>query len=349
MLSTKVAEEIRGRISGGNLGPGDCVPSERELSRTMGVSRVTARSGLNRLVREGLLRREPGRGYFLRAEGAAAPGRAGGSALVFAHSRPAEDMGSGEHSRIWAGAREEAARAGRAVMVFPVGGPVVGPAQAAELAGAAAGVICDHGDDGSLRALLDAGLPVVRVHFPFGSGLVDAVTQDNLGGIGAAVEHLAGRGHRRVAFLDVSGRLRAQGEAGTAEQRLAGYLLARVRLGLEEGPGLVVPVGDDAPGALSRVVAAGATAVVCPYGGIWVEAREGVDLPRDFGVVVWRTPRADGDDEWPSHLTWSREQMGREAARRLLLRLERPELEPVGVLIPTRFVDRGTGGRGPGK
>jgi DNA-binding LacI/PurR family transcriptional regulator len=39
--------------------------------------------------------------------------------------------------------------------------------------------------------------------------------------------------------------------------------------------------------------------------------------------------------------------MGREAARRLLLRLDRPDADPATLVIPAQLVDRGTGGRGP--
>jgi len=47
------------------LGVGDAIPSERQLSSTLGVSRPTVRAALDELVREGLLVRRHGSGTFV--------------------------------------------------------------------------------------------------------------------------------------------------------------------------------------------------------------------------------------------------------------------------------------------
>jgi DNA-binding LacI/PurR family transcriptional regulator len=64
--------------------------------------------------------------------------------------------------------------------------------------------------------------------------------------------------------------------------------------------------------------------------------------------VVWGDPPPGREASFPTSVTWSKEQMGREAARRLLLRLSRSDVERATIIIPTEIVDRGTGGRGPG-
>jgi len=66
-------------------------------------------------------------------------------------------------------------------------------------------------------------------------------------------------------------------------------------------------------------------------------------------VVLWGADQLRGEEELPTYVTWSKEQMGREGVRRLLLRMNRQSVEPAAIVIPAQLVDRGTGGRGPGR
>ena len=59
---------IRGLIEAGELGPGRRLPSERTLAQELGASRTTIRLVLVRLVAEGVIRSEHGRGYFVNAD-----------------------------------------------------------------------------------------------------------------------------------------------------------------------------------------------------------------------------------------------------------------------------------------
>ncbi|MEX3007765.1 GntR family transcriptional regulator [Hoeflea sp. TYP-13] len=53
---------IRNKIYGGELTPGDLVPSEQDLTFEFGISRITAKRALNELADAGLVIRERGRG-----------------------------------------------------------------------------------------------------------------------------------------------------------------------------------------------------------------------------------------------------------------------------------------------
>jgi DNA-binding GntR family transcriptional regulator len=64
-LYYRIEERIRARIAAGEVREGDRLPSETELAREFRTTRVTVRQALARLVFEGLIVREAGRGTFV--------------------------------------------------------------------------------------------------------------------------------------------------------------------------------------------------------------------------------------------------------------------------------------------
>ena len=64
-LYTQLSNIIRSKISSGELTPGTMIPSENELGKVYGVSRMTIRSVITQLVSEGLLYRAQGKGTFV--------------------------------------------------------------------------------------------------------------------------------------------------------------------------------------------------------------------------------------------------------------------------------------------
>ena len=61
----RIAADLRRRIEAGEIKPGEPAPSITTLCQQWGVARETAAHGLNVLEGEGLVRRYPGRGYYV--------------------------------------------------------------------------------------------------------------------------------------------------------------------------------------------------------------------------------------------------------------------------------------------
>ena len=91
-LGHQVADELRRRIQAGTLGPGERLPPVRTLAGALGVTPETVAVAYKRLVEEGYLRGEIGRGTFVAApplraeEDPFAPFEAGGALPPFAAS-----------------------------------------------------------------------------------------------------------------------------------------------------------------------------------------------------------------------------------------------------------------------
>ena len=64
-LGAQLAGQIRSAVESGRLGPGDRLPSVRELAEAAGVNVNTARAVYARLESEGAVRSEHGRGTFV--------------------------------------------------------------------------------------------------------------------------------------------------------------------------------------------------------------------------------------------------------------------------------------------
>jgi GntR family transcriptional repressor for pyruvate dehydrogenase complex len=65
-LTRRICDAIKAYIVSENLEPGSQLPSERQLSELLAVSRNVLREGLSILVAEGVIVKKAGRGIFLR-------------------------------------------------------------------------------------------------------------------------------------------------------------------------------------------------------------------------------------------------------------------------------------------
>lgn len=67
-LHVQMEDIIRHNLVSGEWAPGQAIPSENEMSATLGISRTTVRNVITKLVHEDLLDRIPGKGTFVKGQ-----------------------------------------------------------------------------------------------------------------------------------------------------------------------------------------------------------------------------------------------------------------------------------------
>lgn len=187
------------------------------------------------------------------------------------------------------------------------------------------------------------GIPVVQMlrGTPGSSG--DFVSTDYRTGMESLCEHLIRKGHHRFAF--VGGDL----DHSATRQRLAGYRAALGRNGLDSSQVFRVPPTRTAGKQTAARLPEGdarPTAVVCFSDHVAFGMMAGL---RDLGLVTGRDIAVTGfdnieeaADSWPPLTTVEvrAKEIGIEAGRLLLRRLEDPAMTPEQVILPTRIVIR---------
>jgi LacI family transcriptional regulator len=156
-----------------------------------------------------------------------------------------------------------------------ISGLIVSPARGTEAA--------------DLKPLVAAGIPVVVVVRNVAGAKVSSLMSDNRAGVVAAVEHLVGLGHRRIAFLG--------GFPDTAvfAERLEGYRDAMAKAGLTDCDDLIVGSAPSRAGGVDAIgraltLSAAPTAAVCFNDAVAFGVCDGLRARRlepgvDFAVV----------------------------------------------------------------
>jgi GntR family transcriptional regulator len=114
----RIEDSLRARIA--VLAPGVRLPSDAELCREFGVSRMTARHAMQRLAEEGLVARHPGRGSFV-----ALPPAHRRADRLMTFSQEMRRMGRVARSRILERVIRPSTAAEAAALGHPAGRPVV--------------------------------------------------------------------------------------------------------------------------------------------------------------------------------------------------------------------------------
>jgi len=223
LLYQKIHNAILGDIRSGKLIPGDPVPSELELSRQYGVSRITSKKALDTLQQEGLVIRERGRGTFV-----AAPRTE--QQIAAATNTPKRigfvvpDMSDTFGVLMFDGIEERVRALGYQLVLRRTHGRIEDEAAAiAEfIESGVAGLIVFpvHGEyyNAELLKHVLSGFPVVLVDRIMPGIPVSAVCTDNVAAAEQLTSMLLARGHRDIAFVSPP-----PNRTSSIEHRLRGF------------------------------------------------------------------------------------------------------------------------------
>ncbi|MCX7804069.1 MAG: GntR family transcriptional regulator [Planctomycetota bacterium] len=349
-LTDRFAARIRSEILSGRW-DGKALPSERELGRRAGISRVTVRRGLKKLCAEGLIEARPGRGYFVKAKAMVARSEDARAVLFVRWSEHGEGRLDALHLGIARGAMEEARRIGLDLYITVQDAAGLLRDLDARWGGDLRGILLDRAPPYFVEKLLSKNVPFVIVDDEAENMPTAAVIQDNAGGMRLAMEHIAGRGHGRIGLIVADIR------SIHARQRVAGYREYLLRASMPFEPALVAEGSLDSAGG--RTAAARLLDLPAPPTAVFVTHRDMLggaveelnarDLacPRDISLAVWGRPGPDepaGELTDVTFVTWDREEMGRLAVRALEQRIAAGIPERMTIRVGTRLEDRGSVG-----
>ena len=215
-------------------------------------------------------------------------------------------------------------------------------------------IIAPAASDGGphLHELIGHGTPVVLLDRVVPGMNADAVVVDNENAARHAIAHLTALGHRRIALIT------SQGLIHTNQARLAGYLNGLARAGIQGDDALIRMVRYSRVAAAAEVaevlrLSDPATAVFTTDNVMTLGVYEGVlqancRIPEDVSLVGF------DDLEWTTivrpPLTVVAQptyDLGSEAARRLLARLQGDTSPARVVTLDTTFIARGSTGFSP--
>lgn len=222
-LLSRTEQVLREAISRGEFA-GNRLPSAAEIAEQLGVSRETVRLAQESLQQEGLLVKYRRKGTLLQAPAMTLKGSPSKSKLLgylqtdYHRTRESEDAMRATSGLMLQGAMREAGRAGFQLVVHhappeEMDGSLDRLSRETPVRGV---IFVSFAEDKLVRRTLGLGLPVVLLDHELNLPSISTVREDSRQGAALAVAHLAGLGHRRIAYAHWN-------EADINPWRIAGY------------------------------------------------------------------------------------------------------------------------------
>lgn len=353
-IASCLRESILSQAGEWQDGQDPAIPTERELSDRFGVQRPTVRKAIGELLAERLLYQIRGTGTFVNTAMLAAGRKqieivTAGGALQGATNPFAWFLCYDMLRGATAGADELGCHCHLLDTVEPISG-TNSPFDALTPNTCLGTIFFGYtGHERIIQCLQAAGITCVVADGMKKDMHLNRVFTDREKGIGLAVEHLLGLGHRRIALLN--GSLTEP----YFQERYNGYELALRLNGIVPDPALVVECDGhpvDGAAAMTRLLATSpdVTGVVAGTDLRAVGAMEAIRIagrriPEDISVVGYHDSKAAG--EQVPQLTTVRlpaYEMGRQAVLLLRTLLIHDTSTPTGREVPAELVVRGSTG-----
>jgi len=324
-------------------------PTIREVAEAAGVSRSTASRAMSGHgyaapeVRERVQAAAKEIGYVVDVTARSLKQRTSRSVGVLV-----SDLRNVFYAELASGVGEEARRHGRTLILVDLRG-TGSELEAAEtlVASRVSGVIATPISAELGKFLSRIHVPLIEVDRRFDATAADAVVVDNRAAARDTTSLLLKAGHERIALLI------DETEWTTGDERHRGYLDAFAAHRRRVDESLVVKAGWDADEAMAtaavmfsrpdRPTAVFAANNVLTEGAWRAAASLGLRIPDDISIVgfddaPWMSMVAPG----VSTIVQNASTLGATAMRALLDRIETPDAPVRTIVMPTRFIDRGS-------
>lgn len=325
-------------------------PTIREVAEAAGVSKSTASRALSGNgyaapdVRERVRAAAKEIGYVVDSTARSLKQRTSRSVGVLV-----SDLRNVFYAELASGIGAEARANGRTLVLVDLHGNSGDELEAAEalVASRVSGVIATPVSTQLSGFLHRIGVPLIEVDRRFDSEATDAVVVDNRAAARDTTMRLLAAGHQRIALLI------DETEWTTGEERQRGYVDALTARGIPVDDALIVQAGWEAEEAMAaaqrllslpdRPTAVFAANNVLTEGTWRAAAALGLSIPGDVSLAGF------DDAPWMSMVQpgvstrfQDAAELGVTAMRALLERIETPEMPVRTIVMPTRFVSRGS-------